>query len=142
MEIVNFAMLPVSISPRDHRAFMLDVTTCSMLGEFLHRAVRPVSRRLVTINKRYVNTYTRIKEEQFDIHRIDERLTAIKTYSWIPVKLHDNNTVVLGPTASDFESKTCFGKLANQTQVFGKVLKNQNLLWSWIVSKLGFSGPF
>ena len=29
---------------------------------------------------------------------------------------------VLGPTASDFESETCFGKLsANQTQVFGKI---------------------
>ena len=57
---------------------MLDVTTRSMLGEFLHRAVRPVSRRLVTSNKRCVTTYTRIKEEQFDIHQIDERLTAIQ----------------------------------------------------------------
>ena len=78
VEIANFALLPFSISPGDHRTFMLDVTTRSMLGEFLHRAVRPVSRRLVTSNKRCVANYTRITEEQFDIHRIDERLTAIQ----------------------------------------------------------------
>ena len=78
VEIVNFAMLPFSMSPGDHRTFMLDVTTRSMLGEHLYKAFRPVSRRLVTSNKRCVNTYIRIKEEQFDIHRIDERLTAIQ----------------------------------------------------------------
>ena len=78
MEIVNFATLPFSISPGDHRTFMLDVTTRSMLGEHLYKAVCPVNRILVTSNKRCVDTYTRIKEEQFGIHRIDERLTAIQ----------------------------------------------------------------
>ncbi len=44
VEVVNFAMLPFSMSPGNHRILMLNVTTCLMVGEHLNQEVHPVSR--------------------------------------------------------------------------------------------------
>jgi hypothetical protein len=48
IKIVNLEMLTFAESPGDHRSFIMDISTCSLLGEFRFKICRPVSRRLVT----------------------------------------------------------------------------------------------
>ena len=45
LEILNLCMLNFVDSPGDHRSLLLDVSTRSMLGQFLNTICRPVSRR-------------------------------------------------------------------------------------------------
>jgi hypothetical protein len=48
VEIVNLAMLTFAESPGDHRYYVLDISTQSLLGVYRYKVCRPVSRRLVT----------------------------------------------------------------------------------------------
>jgi hypothetical protein len=48
IEVVNLAMLTFAESPGDHRSFVLDISTRSLLGVYRYKVCRPVSRRLVT----------------------------------------------------------------------------------------------
>jgi hypothetical protein len=77
IEIVNLSMLTFADSPGDHRSLCFDISTCSLLGEFKHKICRPVSRRLVTSQQSSVKRYNEIVREQFDIHRIVERMEAV-----------------------------------------------------------------
>ena len=77
VEITNFCMLPFISSPGDHRAFIIEATTRSLTGEHLLKISRPAGRRLVMSQPRAVNRYNQIVEEQFKIHRIEERMNAI-----------------------------------------------------------------
>lgn len=78
VEIVNFAMLPFSQSPGDHRTFIVDISTRSMIGKFQYKIQRPVSRRLVTSNVRCTREYKRLVEIQFELHRIPDRMQALE----------------------------------------------------------------
>jgi hypothetical protein len=70
--MVNFAE-----SPGDHRSLLFDISTCSLLGKFRYKICRPVSRRLVTSQVDSVKRYNEIVREQFEIHRILERMDAV-----------------------------------------------------------------
>ncbi len=77
IEIVNLIMLTFADSPGDHRSLCFDISTRSLLGNFKHKICRPVSRRLVTSQQSSVKRYNKIVREQFDIHRIVERMEAV-----------------------------------------------------------------
>jgi len=77
IEIVNLGMLTFAESPGDHRSFIIDISTRSLFGEFRFKICRPISRRLVTSQQQSVVRYNKIAREQFEIHRIVERLDAV-----------------------------------------------------------------
>ncbi len=77
VEVVNLCMLPFYQSVGDHRNWIIDITTRSMLGEYLNKIVHPVSRRLVNSNHNSVTRYNAIVDEQFTRHRIPERMDAV-----------------------------------------------------------------
>jgi hypothetical protein len=82
IEIVNLGMLSFTESPGDHRSFIIDISTCLLLGEFRFKVCRPVSRRLVTSQQQSVDRYNKIVRDQFDTHRIVERMNAINKMTW------------------------------------------------------------
>jgi hypothetical protein len=55
IEIVNLGMLSFTESPGDHRSFIIDILTCSLLGEFQFKVCRPISRRFVTSQQQSVD---------------------------------------------------------------------------------------
>jgi hypothetical protein len=77
IEVMNICMLPFLDSPGNHRAFIIDVSTRLLLGEFRYKICRPVSHRLITSQQSSVDEYNRIVREQFARHRIVERLDAV-----------------------------------------------------------------
>ncbi len=77
IEIVNLSMLTFADSPGDHMSLCFDISTRSLLGEFKHKICCPVSRRLVTSQQSSVKRYNKIIREQFDIHRIAERMEGV-----------------------------------------------------------------
>jgi hypothetical protein len=77
IEIVNLGMLSFAESPGDHRSFIINISTRSLLGEFRYKVCRPVSRRLVTSQQQSVDRYNKIVREQFEIHCIVKRLNAV-----------------------------------------------------------------
>jgi hypothetical protein len=70
-------MLPFLDSPGDPRAFIIDISTRSLLGEFRYKVCHPVSRCLIMSYQSLVDEYNRIVQEQFAQHRIVERLDAV-----------------------------------------------------------------
>jgi len=74
-------MLPFLDSPGDHRAFIIDISTRSLLGEFQYKVCRPMSRRLIMSQQGLVDEYNRIIHEQFNQHQIFERLNAVNKMS-------------------------------------------------------------
>ncbi len=77
IEVLNVCMLLFLDSPGNHRAFIIDISTRYLLGEFHYKVCRPVSRRLITSQQGLVDEYNRIVCEQFAQHRIVERLDAV-----------------------------------------------------------------
>jgi hypothetical protein len=77
LEIVNLSMLTFAESPGDHRSFLLNVLTRSLLGVFKYKVCQPVSHRLITSQARSVKRHNNIVLEQFEIHRIEERMDAM-----------------------------------------------------------------
>jgi len=77
IEVLNVCMLPFLDSPGDHRAFIIDISTRSLLGEFQYKVCRPISRCLIMSQQGSVDEYNRIVHEQFDQHRIVIRLDAV-----------------------------------------------------------------
>jgi hypothetical protein len=77
VEIVNLSMLNFAESPGNHRSLLFDISTHSLLGEFRYKICHPVSRQLVTSQADSVKRYNEIVREQFEIHRIVERMDAV-----------------------------------------------------------------
>ncbi len=77
VEIVNLTMLNFAESPGNHRSLLFDISTCLLLGEFRYKICHPVSCRLVTSQADSVKRYNEIVQEQFEIHRIVERMDAV-----------------------------------------------------------------
>ncbi len=63
IEVLNVCMLPFLDSPGDHRAFIIDISTRSLLGEFRYKVCHPVSRCLITSQQCSVDEYNRIKQD-------------------------------------------------------------------------------
>jgi hypothetical protein len=64
IEIVQLGLLLFAESPGDHRSFIINVSTCSLLGDFRFEVFRPVSRRIVTSQQHSVDRYNQIVQEQ------------------------------------------------------------------------------
>jgi hypothetical protein len=77
VEIVNLCMLTFVEIPDNHRSLCFDISTRSLLGKFRYKICWPVSRRLVLSQQSWVNRYNKIVQEQFEIHCIVERVTAV-----------------------------------------------------------------
>jgi hypothetical protein len=70
-------MLSFTESPGDHRLFIIDISTRLLLGESRLKVCRSVSGRLVTSQKQSVDRCNMIVRDQFDTHRIVERMNTI-----------------------------------------------------------------
>jgi hypothetical protein len=77
IEALNVCMLPLLDSPGDHQAFIIDISTRLLLGEFCYKVCCPISHCLITSQQSSVNEYNRIVHKQFDQHRIVEHLDAV-----------------------------------------------------------------
>ncbi len=77
VEIVNLSMLNFAESPSNHRSLLFNIFTCSLLGEFRYKVCRPVSCQLVTLQADSVKRYNKIVRDQFEVHRIVERMDAV-----------------------------------------------------------------
>ncbi len=77
VKIVKLSMLTFAESPGDHRYFILDVSTRSLLGVYRYKVCRPVSQRLVTLQELSVKRYNEIIRDQFKTHRIEEQLNVV-----------------------------------------------------------------
>ncbi len=77
IEVLNICMLPFLNSLGDHQAFIIDISTRSLLGKFCYKVCWSVSCWLITSQQSSVNKYNRIVCEQFALHQIDERLDAV-----------------------------------------------------------------
>ena len=78
VEIVSLTQLNFLESCGDHRTCIFEVTTRSFLGQFQHKIVKPVARRVTTKQPHSIDEYNRIVETQFEIHRIPQRMDAIE----------------------------------------------------------------
>ncbi len=76
VEIVKLTMLNFAESPGNHRSLLFDISMRSLLGEFRYK-IYPVSHRQVTSQVDSVKQYNEIVREQFEIHRIVERMDAV-----------------------------------------------------------------
>ena len=65
IEVTAFCMLRFMESPGDHRSWIIEVTTRSMLGKDLLKIVRPPGRGLVSSQPKSVKTYNDTVEKQF-----------------------------------------------------------------------------
>jgi hypothetical protein len=78
VEIVNLSMLTFTESPGDHRSLLLDVLTSLLLGLYKYKVCQLVSCHLVTYQARSAKRYNEIVLEQFEIHRIEERMDTAR----------------------------------------------------------------
>ena len=69
-------MLPFIQSVGDHRTWMVEFTTRSVLGSSLVKVQRAVARRLVSTNARVTRRYNDLVEKQFEEHNIVRGLNA------------------------------------------------------------------
>jgi hypothetical protein len=74
---IQLGMLSFAESPGGHRSVIFNVSTRLLLGDFRYKVCRPMSRRLVTLQQQSVDKCNQIVREQFDTHRIVERLNAV-----------------------------------------------------------------
>jgi hypothetical protein len=79
VKIINLAMITFAEIPGDHQSFVLDVSTQSLLGVYRYKVCWPVIRRLVTSQEQEssVKRYNKIRQEQVQIHRIEEQMNAV-----------------------------------------------------------------
>ncbi len=64
IEVLHVCLLPFLDS--NHRAFIIDISTRSLLGKYRYKVCRPVSHRLIMLQQGSVDEYNRIIREQFD----------------------------------------------------------------------------
>jgi hypothetical protein len=74
VEVLGVQVLSFHQSVGDHRGFIIDISTRSAIGLYAHLVVRPDCRRLTTKNRQCLEKYLEIVEEQWKIHRVNERL--------------------------------------------------------------------
>jgi hypothetical protein len=73
IKIVNLGMLTLAESPGDHRSFIINILTRSLLGKF-RPASEQVTSNIATIVNYQIHQTVR---EQFKIHRIIKRLNTV-----------------------------------------------------------------
>ena len=75
IEVTNICAMPFGYGVGDHRAFILDVMTRSMVSHNLQPVKRPTARRLNTQIPRCSKQYNTILEQQF-VHQIIAKLNT------------------------------------------------------------------
>ena len=70
LEITQLVMLPFIESVGDHRSWIIEFTTRSLLGPNLMKIQRTVARRLVMANKKSVVRYNELVHNVFEDHKI------------------------------------------------------------------------
>ena len=74
IEVVGACVMPVGFGVGDHRMFVVDFWTSSLVGATPPWIVRAPSRRLNNKIPRITNQYNRVLEENFIRHRMNSRL--------------------------------------------------------------------
>ena len=77
VEVTGVQVLPFHQSIGDHRSFIVDFTTRSTIGLFHQHIVLPDCRRLANSNKKCVDKYLEIVEQQWRYHKMDERIEGL-----------------------------------------------------------------
>ncbi len=72
LEVAGVTLLSFHESMGDHCTILVDITTCSAIGQQEHKIVRPSAQRLTTKNKQSVKKYLDDVTEQFRQHKISE----------------------------------------------------------------------
>ncbi len=72
LEVAGVTLLSFHKSMGDHHTILVDITTCSAIGQQEHKIVPPSVRRLTTKNKQSVKKYLDDVMEQFRQHKILE----------------------------------------------------------------------
>ncbi len=73
LEVAGVTLLSIHKSVGDHRTILVDITTCSAIGQQEHKIVRPSAQCLTTKNKQSVKKYLDDVTEQFRQHKISDR---------------------------------------------------------------------
>ena len=77
LEITQLLVLPFMQSVGDHRSWIIEFTTRSILGPNLMRTQRSVARRLVTSNVMSTKRFNMMVKKLFGEHRITDRLEKL-----------------------------------------------------------------
>lgn len=78
VDVSSFLLLSFHESPGDHRAFIFELTSQSILGESSFKIQRHSARKLTLKSPRNVSTYLSKMRKQFSHHRIEERLLELR----------------------------------------------------------------
>ena len=74
LELTQLIMLPFKESVGDHRSWIVEFSTRSVLGTNLVKIQRAVGRRLVSTNAKATRSYNNMVESLFESHRIVPRI--------------------------------------------------------------------
>ena len=74
LEVTQLLMLPFIESVGDHRSWIIEFTTRSLLGPNLMKIQRSIARRLVMANKKSVARYNELVKKLFEEHNIIPRM--------------------------------------------------------------------
>ena len=77
IEVTQLMLLPWCTSVGDHRSWIVEITTRSMLRPHLIKTQRTVGRRLVTTNYKALTKNNAIVKVKFEEHCIIPRLTHL-----------------------------------------------------------------
>ena len=78
LEVVGACVMPVGYGVGDHRLFVIDFSTRSVVGKYLRNAVRPASRRLNTRIEGCRKQYNTRLEDNIQRHRLREKIAEIE----------------------------------------------------------------
>ncbi len=85
VEIVNLSMLNFVESPCDHRPFVFDISTRSLLGVYRYKVCWPVSRHLVTLLQSSVQKCNKGAVQKTSHSRNNERGRQYDQVLWVSV---------------------------------------------------------
>lgn len=77
LDIANACAMPIGFGVGDHRSFIVDFRTSSMVGTQPQPVKRPAARRLNTKIPRCAETYNFLLETQLERHRVVEKLSSL-----------------------------------------------------------------
>jgi hypothetical protein len=135
---VAIALLPSPFGIGDHRVFMVDVTSASMLGDIFPRVIPATGRLLNCASDRIKNNYTRVLNQLTDRHLLFRKLLYIN---------RDSNSITYA------QVQLCLNKFDHELEQFMKASKKDchkykrtNIEWSpysgkwlqrrWLLSRI------
>ena len=77
VECTGATILPKFCGARDHRVFILDFDSASLIGDVFPNVQMPAARNLTCDNDRYRNNYIKVLEQLADRHRMYTKMDHI-----------------------------------------------------------------